>query len=63
MKKGGIQLKETNMNINIDFFQKDLIQAIGVGIYEISVYKNDASRVLYIGESVFVFSKMCITFV
>ncbi|MCT6818034.1 MAG: hypothetical protein M3043_16690 [Lysinibacillus fusiformis] len=47
-------MKESNMNITIQFFQRDLIPAIGAGIYEISVYKNDESRVLYIGESVFV---------
>ena len=45
------------MNINIDFFQKDLIQAIGAGVYEISVYKNGESRVLYIGESVCVLER------
>ena len=42
------------MNITIQFFHEDLIQAIGAGIYEISVCKNDESKVLYIGESVFV---------
>jgi len=42
------------MNIIIDFFKNDLIQAIGAGIYEISIYKNNKSTVLYIGESVFV---------
>lgn len=47
-------MKEINMNIIIDFFQKDLIKAIGAGIYEISVQKNDKSKILYIGESVFV---------
>lgn len=47
-------LKESKMNITIEFFQNDLIQAIGAGIYEISVTKNDQSEVLYIGESVFV---------
>lgn len=48
----GIQLKETNMNITIDFFQGDLIQAIGAGVYKISVRKNGDSKILYIGESV-----------
>ncbi len=43
-----------NMNIKIEFFQEDLIQAIGAGIYEISIYQNNKSEVLYIGESVFV---------
>jgi hypothetical protein len=42
------------MNISVDFFRNDLIQAIGAGIYEISIYKNNKSTVLYIGESVFV---------
>ncbi|MBU0941648.1 MAG: hypothetical protein KKD36_09485 [Bacteroidetes bacterium] len=45
------------MNITIDFFQGDLIQAIGAGIYEISVHKNGKSDVLYIGESVFVLAR------
>lgn len=43
-----------NMNIKVEFFQDDLIQAIGAGIYEISVDRNNKSDVLYIGESVFV---------
>lgn len=42
------------MKIKIDFFQDDLIKSIGAGIYEISVDKNGKSKVLYIGESVFV---------
>lgn len=42
------------MNIIIQFFQRDLIPAIGAGIYEISVNKNGETRVLYIGESIFV---------
>ncbi|WP_222928689.1 hypothetical protein [Bacillus pumilus] len=50
-------MKETNMNITIEFFQRDLIQAIGAGIYEISVHKNGDSSVLYIGESVFVLAR------
>ncbi len=49
-----MQLNEINMNITIEFFQKDLIPAIGAGIYEISVWKNDESEILYIGESVFI---------
>lgn len=40
------------MNITIDFFQRDLIQAIGAGVYEISVHKDGNSDALYIGESV-----------
>lgn len=43
-----------NMNIKVEFFQDDLIQAIGAGIYEISIDQNSKSEVLYIGESVFV---------
>lgn len=43
-----------NMNIKVEFFQDDLIQAIGAGIYEISIDQNNKSEVLYIGESVFV---------
>lgn len=42
------------MNIIIQFFQRDLIPAIGAGIYEISVNKNGETRVLYIGESIFI---------
>lgn len=47
----GIKLKENNMNITIDFFQGDLIQAIGAGVYKISVHKNGNADILYIGES------------
>lgn len=43
-----------NTNIKVEFFQDDLIQAIGAGIYEISINQNKKSDVLYIGESVFV---------
>lgn len=43
-----------NLNIKVEFFQDDLIQAIGAGIYEISVDQNNKSEVVYIGESVFV---------
>ncbi len=42
------------MNIKVEFFRYDLIRAIGAGIYEISIVKNNKSEVLYIGESVFV---------
>lgn len=42
------------MNITVDYFRNDLLQAIGAGIYEISIYKNNKSKVIYIGESVFV---------
>ncbi|MEW4328854.1 hypothetical protein Q0N12_19545 [Rossellomorea marisflavi] len=50
-------MNDTKMNITIEFFQRDLIQAIGAGIYEISVHKNGNSNVLYIGESVFVLAR------
>lgn len=43
-----------NTNIKVEFFKDDLIQAIGAGIYEISINQNKKSDVLYIGESVFV---------
>jgi len=43
-----------NINIKVEFFQDDLIQAIGTGIYEVSINQNNKSEVLYIGESVFV---------
>jgi len=42
------------MNIKIEFFNENFIQAIGAGIYEIIVCKNNKCEVLYIGESVFV---------
>ena len=42
------------MNTKVEFFQNDLVQAIGAGIYEISINHNNKSEVLYIGESVFV---------
>lgn len=46
------------VSVNIEnknrFFQDDLIKSIGAGIYEISVDKKGKSKVLYIGESVFV---------
>ncbi|CAN7578621.1 GIY-YIG nuclease family protein [Rossellomorea sp. LjRoot5] len=42
------------MNIKVEFFQDDFIQAIGAGIYQISINQNNKSEVLYIGESVFV---------
>ena len=43
-----------NMKIQIDFFKNELVDAIGAGIYEISVCKNGKSSTLYVGESVFV---------
>ena len=43
------------MKIKIEFFKDDLIEAIGAGVYEISI-SNAAGEVkpLYVGESVFV---------
>lgn len=42
------------MKIGIEFFQEDLLAAIGAGVYEIDVCKNGKTAPLYIGESVFV---------
>lgn len=42
------------IGINIEFFKEDLIQAIDSGVYQISIQKNNKSRALYIGQSVFV---------
>lgn len=43
------------MKIKIDYFSKDIAEAIGAGIYRISVIKENGSTApLYIGESVFV---------
>ena len=43
------------MNIKIELFKENLIDAIGSGIYEISIVKENGDRgTLYIGESVFV---------
>lgn len=39
------------IDINIEFFKEDLNQAIGSGIYQISIYKDNKSKILYIGES------------
>lgn len=39
------------MNINISFFQDNLINAINAGIYIISIEKNGKTKPLYIGES------------
>lgn len=43
-----------DMKIQIQFFKDDLLEAIGAGIYEISINHNNKSKVIYIGESVFV---------
>ncbi len=42
------------MEININFFHDDFINAIGAGIYEIIVSIGEKSKSLYIGESVHV---------
>ena len=42
------------MKIKIDFFNKNIIGAIGAGIYQVSIMNNGKEEVLYIGESVFV---------
>lgn len=42
------------MKIKIDFFNKNIIDAIGAGIYQVSIMNNGKEEVLYIGESVFV---------
>lgn len=39
------------IDTNIEFFKEDLNQAIGSGIYQISIYKDNKSKILYIGES------------
>lgn len=39
------------MNINIEFFNKQTINAVGAGIYEISITRNGTTESLYIGES------------
>ena len=42
------------MKIKIDFFSKNIIDAIGSGIYQVSIMNNGKEEVLYVGESVFV---------
>ena len=42
------------MNIQIEFFHRDLTDAIGPGIYQIRAKRQDRETLLYIGESVFV---------
>ncbi|HEM5140455.1 TPA: hypothetical protein U1269_002099 [Streptococcus suis] len=40
------------MNLQVQFFQNDVIKAIKGGVYQISLQKDDGERrVLYIGES------------
>lgn len=43
------------MDIKIDFFKENLIDAIGAGVYRVSVSnENQKTETLYIGESEFV---------
>lgn len=42
------------MNLTINFFENNLINAIGADIYEIEVQANNKVSSLYIGESIFV---------
>ena len=39
------------MKIKIDFFNKNIIDAIGAGIYQVSIMNNGKEEVLYIGDS------------
>ncbi len=43
-----------SINLAVEFFKEDFLQAIGAGIYEIGVRKSGKSVPLYIGESTFV---------
>ena len=47
-------LRLNNMKIQINFFNEKFIEAIGAGIYKISIRYNDKQELLYIGESEFV---------
>lgn len=42
------------MKIKIDFFSDNFVDAIGAGIYEVSMCYNNENISLYVGESVFV---------
>ncbi len=42
------------MSLKVEFFQDDLVDAVGAGIYEIYVKKDDKLQLIYVGESVFV---------
>lgn len=42
------------MKIKIDFFREEFIEAIGAGIYKVSIKYADKEELLYIGESVFI---------
>ena len=39
------------MKIKIDFFNENIIDAIGAGIYQVSIMNNGKEEVLYIGDS------------
>ena len=39
------------MNIKIDFFLENFIDAIGAGVYEIYIKYQDNTELLYVGES------------
>ncbi len=39
------------MKINIDFFDGQIIDAIGAGVYQIDIKKGDKVQTLYVGES------------
>ena len=42
------------MKIKVNFFEGDIVNAIGAGIYEIYVQIDSKEELLYVGESVFV---------
>lgn len=42
------------MNFKVKFFEDSFLDAIGAGVYEIYIQKNDNKQLLYVGESVFV---------
>lgn len=48
------------MKINIDFFSNNFVNAIGAGIYEVTMNFNNKDTSLYIGESVFIFVRCAI---
>ena len=42
------------MKVKILFFEENFIDAIGAGVYQINIIKDQEKKSLYIGESVFV---------
>ena len=38
------------MKIKIDFFSKNIIDAIGAGIYQVSIMNNGKEEVLYVWD-------------